>query len=144
MPIKRTELFAKINFFLAERVPRTGEEWGHVSRGDLHELQDIISHLIDGKWERDVDRDCSVEARLVDRTRVQRLAYDPVPYPRTGWPAVKLTRETLDSAFEVAVTNMSAAAREVKTLIQLSYILKEREMASLVKMMEDAREKGGE
>lgn len=143
MPIKRTELFEKINFFLGERVLRNGEGRSHVSRGDLHELQDIISHLIDEKWEEDVDHDFSVEATLVDRTRFQRLAYDPVPYPRTRWPEVNLNREALDSAFEVAVSNMSTAARDVKILIRLSDLLKEREMGSLIKMMEEGRQQGG-
>lgn len=75
------KLHAKIDKFLSERRHSKGG-WAEVRLEDVKALSDIISTLISEKFDKDPDGDLPIEYIIVDRTRFERMSFEPVPYHR--------------------------------------------------------------
>ena len=68
-----------IDKFLSGRRHSSGG-WAEVRLEDIKALCDILSMLIKKKFAPDPDGDVPVEYLLVDRTRFERVSFEPVPY----------------------------------------------------------------
>ena len=68
-----------IDKFLSERRHSAGG-WAEVQLQDVKDLCAILSELIKRKFEADPDGDLPIEYTIVDRTRFDRMRFEPVPY----------------------------------------------------------------
>lgn len=65
--------------FLAERRKSDGG-FAPVTEQDLNQLCSIMEKLTGMKWGRDADGDLPIDWEIIDRTRFERMHFQPVPY----------------------------------------------------------------
>lgn len=106
------ELYANTEVFLAERVPSSNDGFAPVGDDDLELLYDIISDLIDLKWQGDADGDAPVEFKLVDRN-----VYQPSSFAQVTYRSLSKKRHMEDVVF-----NVKQAIAEMQLLLDLDEI----------------------
>lgn len=117
-----SKLANKIEDFLYERSLSDGG-YAPVGKQDLEKLAEIISLIMEAKYEADPDGDLPVNFELFDRTKYRRDHFSPLPHLHHVEGDVK----TLMRALRLATSNLETAQDQVKSVTrQIEYSLSER------------------
>jgi len=69
------------------------DRFAEVGKTDIRDLYEIIGAIIEAKYDKDVDGDLPVQARLVDRNKARFLSLTTIPYKtKSGKASLPLTK----------------------------------------------------
>ena len=116
------KLINKLEDFLYKRSESDGG-YAKVQERDLEKLGEIVSLIVQAKYEKDPDGDIPVSFDLYDRTKYVRPYFSPIPHLHNADGDV----EILMSALRSATGNMETAQEQVRNITrQLEHSLDER------------------
>jgi len=75
---KKTELFDKLDAFLAERKEAAGEGYAKATREELQDLYDFVQELIALKYEANMHGDYPIRVDIFDQSKAWLPLYHPV------------------------------------------------------------------
>jgi hypothetical protein len=115
----KKELLNKIEEFLKDRKPVIDGGWAEVTDDELIECDEIISLLLNLKWDLDFDGDRPVTPLLIDRTK-----YHPSPYT-----LVKVPHEVYncnEREVDVVIRDLVSGARSMLNEVDIIHSMRWR------------------